>query len=240
MLAELNAEREKLANEREAIIRDRENADQEIVEKQRLSKQLSKIVSDLQHQLETLEQEKDLQTFEFYEFTYRFENAEGYKARINAIKERQKQLHRDKKDAVCKIEWTIGGNKKDGAKFIKNLLVLLLKSFNGECDAIISDVRYDNISKYQGKITKLYSTLNTLVSSHCCETTHELLTLRIEELVYEYQQKREADREEQRLVKEQMREEEKAQREAEKAHRQAGGTGKTVCVGFRKGSSGNV
>lgn len=233
-LVELNAERDELnkahqtamqqiASEREAIDRDRENANKEISDKQRLSKQLSKVVKDLQHQLETLEQEKDLQIFEFYEFTYRFENADGYKARINTIKERQKQLHKDKKDAICKTEWTVGGSKKDGAKFIKNLLTLLLKSFNGECDAIISDVRYDNIAKYRDKIQKLYTNLNTLVVSHGCEITHELLALRIEELelVYEYQQKREAEREEQRLIKEQMREEEKAQREAEKLQRQA-------------------
>lgn len=234
MRLELNTERERLskahetamqqvANELEAINRDRENANKEIADKQHLSKQLSKTVNDLQHQLEILEQEKDLQTFEFYEFTYRFENADGYKARIKTIKERQKQLYKDKKDAICKIEWTVGGSKKDGTKFIKNLLTLLLKSFNGECDAIISDVRYDNITKYRNQITKLYTNLNALVVSHGCEITQELLALRIEELelVYEYQQKREAEREEQRLIKEQMREEEKAQREADKLQREA-------------------
>jgi hypothetical protein len=47
---------------------------------------------------------------------------------------------RDKTAAVCSIEWRVNGSLVEGRKSTNHTLRLILRAFNGECDAAIAKV----------------------------------------------------------------------------------------------------
>lgn len=165
------------------------------------------------------DQADSLIIYGFYENKYEFENSEIYKNELLKIRTIQKEFINNGKAVYSKIKWSLGDSKKDGEKVTKNIIKLILMAFNGECDSIITDVKFSNITRYIEKIKKIRDSINKLVEYWGCEISQEYYELKISELklMYEYKEKLEREKEEQRLIKEQIKEEEKAIREAEKA-----------------------
>jgi len=165
----------------------------------------------------------DIVIYGFYDNKYSFESSEIYKSKLQSIREQQKILIKNEKAVLSKIQWTVRDSQKEGDKITKNVIKLILMAFNGESDSIIFDVKFNNINKYIEKIKKLRDTINKLVEYWGCEISDEYLNLKLAELelMYEYKEKIELEKEEQRMIKEQMREEEKAVREAERAKNKA-------------------
>ena len=180
-------------------------------------------INQLNQELKVLDEEANLQSFGFYKPRYDFASSERYQSALEEIRERQKRLIKDKKAAVGHIEWTVNGSRAEGRKQINQTLKLILRAFNGECDACIAKVKYNNIAVMEARIHKSCEALNNLVEVQQCEITQAYLNLKLQELylVHEYQEKVQAEKEEQRRIREQMREEEIAQRELEKARREA-------------------
>jgi hypothetical protein len=104
-----------------------------------------------------------------------------------------------------------------------DFIKLVLRAFNGECDAAVMKVKYNNIQTMERRIQKTYDSLNRISVSTHCEITSNFLKLKLEELylTHEYQEKKQDEKEEQRAIREQMREEEKALREIEKIKEEA-------------------
>ena len=44
--------------------------------------------------------------------------------------------------AISRTEWTVNGSVVEGRRQIKQTLKLLLRAFNGECDAAIAKVKH--------------------------------------------------------------------------------------------------
>lgn len=99
----------------------------------------------------------------------------------------------------------------------------MLRAFNGECDASIAKVKYNNIHVMEARINKAFEAINNLVGVQRCELTPGYLKLKLQELylVHEYQEKIQEEKEEQCRIREQMREEEIAIREMERAQSEA-------------------
>jgi uncharacterized phage infection (PIP) family protein YhgE len=106
---------------------------------------------------------------------------------------------------------------------INNFIKLLLRAFNGECDAAILQVKYNNVNKLDKRINTAFETLNKLAESNRCTITPNYLNLKLQELYikHEFQEKKQEEIEEQRRIKEQMREEERERREIEKVRKEA-------------------
>jgi hypothetical protein len=102
-------------------------------------------------------------------------------------------------------------------------LKLMLRAFNGESDALIAKVRYDNAKAYEQRLRKSWESINKLGLGFSCAISSQFLALKVHELhvTHEYQEKLQAEREEQRALREQMRDEERAQRELERVQRDA-------------------
>ncbi|MEB3309724.1 MAG: DUF4041 domain-containing protein [Snowella sp.] len=185
--------------------------------------ELSSKISRLREKLQGLEEREIVEAFGFYESKYYFQDAEEYKQRLDKIRAQQKQMIKEKKAAVCHTEWSVGGSAKEGKKMTDNFLKLVLRAFNGECDASVVKVKYNNIQTMENRIRKTYEDLNKLSQTTHCEITSRYLDLKIQELclTHEYQEKKYQEQEEQRIIREQMREEEKALRELEKARQDA-------------------
>lgn len=180
-------------------------------------------IAKLKEELDALSEQAHLQEFGFYEPHYQFADSDRYREALDRTRDQQKQLIKQKRAAVCHTQWEVGGSKREGSKMINQRLRLMLRAFNGECDAAISSVRYNNVGVMENRIVKARETINKLSETTHCEITEDFYQLKRQELLltYEYHEKRQAEKEEQRRIREEMREEERALKEMEKARRDA-------------------
>jgi DNA repair exonuclease SbcCD ATPase subunit len=185
--------------------------------------ELSTKILLLRKKLQGLEEQEFFESFGFYDSKYNFQESVIYKQRLDQIRAQQKQIIKDKKAAVCLTEWSVGGSVKEGKKMTDNFIKLVLRAFNGECDASVMKVKYNNVQTMENRVRKTYEDLNKLSQTTHCDITSSYLNLKLQELwlTHEYQEKKYQEQEEQRIIREQMREEEKALRELEKIQQDA-------------------
>ncbi len=95
----------------------------------------------------------------------------------------------------------------------------VLRALNGECEAAIANVSWNNAQRMEERIRKAFDDINKLGDVEHPQITDLYFMLKVEELrmTQEFEQKRYEEREEQRRIREQIREEELAQKEIEKA-----------------------
>jgi type II secretory pathway pseudopilin PulG len=169
-------------------------------------------------ELNLLDEEANLRAFGFYKPRYDFASSDKYEARLDQIRDRQKVMLKDKTAATCSVSWTVNGNAAEGRKQINQTLKLMLRGFNGECDASIAKVKYNNIQVMEGRIRKSFDDIIGLAAVQQCVISPIYLGLKLEELylAHEFKDRVQSEKEEQRRIREQMREEEAAQREIDK------------------------
>lgn len=100
-------------------------------------------------------------------------------------------------------------------KFLNAQIKQILRSFNAETDNVISNLTIKNIDTSRNKITKSFEALNKIYKIDGVKLYPELLELKLKKLnlTYEYQHRKELEREQQKSIKDQMVEEEKVRRE---------------------------
>jgi len=177
----------------------------------------------IQENIDLLSDEYNLLDFGYYKYKYNFERSEEYNEKLSDVKQELKDMIKDKVAATCDTDWQVQGSKSKGKTLTNNVLKLALRAFNGESDAAIAKVKYNNIKVMEARMIKSYESINKMVSYFNCEISYKYMKLKLEELylTHEYLSKVEEEKEEQRRIKEQMREEEKAQREFERAQLEA-------------------
>lgn len=180
-------------------------------------------VSSLQKDVEQLSLDAYVQDFGLYEPKYQFPDSPSYKQELDRIYDLEKEMIKADRAARCQTTWTVEGSQARGRKMVEQQLKLMLQAFNGESDALISKVRFDNAKRIEERIEKLFEKLNKLGAEKQCFITREFFELKLKELhlTHEYAEKKQQEAEEQRAIREQMREEEKAQRELERAQLEA-------------------
>jgi hypothetical protein len=240
IVSEAEAERSRIASELE---RTRVMHEESVANLQQLRevgmaelRELQANIARLHEEFRALDEEANLQSFGFYKPRYDFSSSQRYEVRLEEIRTQQKRMVSGKTAAVCSIEWTVNGSRSEGRKQISHTLRLILRAFNGECDAAIAKVKYNNIGVMQTRIRKAWEAINGLVSTQSCEITRGYFELKLDELalVHEYQEKVQEEKEEQRQIREQMREEEIALREMEKARQEAEREEKRYSEALRK------
>lgn len=181
------------------------------------------IFEKLQKEVALLEENIEDISFGIYKPHYDFDTSEDYKNKLKEIRVQQKALIKNKRAAVCSTDWVVEGSKRKGARMQNQYLKLVLRAFNGESDASIAKVTWNNAIRMEERIHKAYEVLNKLGQVMQISLTPKYLELKISELrlKFEAEQKKQEEKEEQRQIKEQMREEEKARREAERARKEA-------------------
>ena len=91
----------------------------------------------------------------------------------------------------------------------------ILRSFNNECEAAINKVKYNNIHSIEKRIIKSFEQLNKLNSSNRLSISEMYLDLKLSELylAYEYERKKQDEKEALREQREREREEKALQKE---------------------------
>lgn len=117
----------------------------------------------------------------------------------------------------------VGNSRKQGEIMTRRYINLTLRAFNGECDSLISKVRWNNVKRFEERIKKAFNAINKLGKSNNTFLTDKYLKLKLDELhlVYELAHKKYQEKEEAREIRAQQREEQRAQREFEKARKDA-------------------
>jgi hypothetical protein len=181
------------------------------------------VYTRLRKDVSLFESKLDLIEFGIYEPVYDFEKSEDYRDEQNRIIELQKSMIQGETAAICRTQWTIDGSQARGTASTKRYIKLALRAFNGECNALISKVKWNNINQVKERIRKAYETINKLGESQTVEISSKYLDLKLKEIIleHEYQVKKQNEKEAMRAIQEELREEEKARREFEQVQRQA-------------------
>lgn len=181
------------------------------------------IFDELNKGIALLEEKTEIHSYGLYEPHYSFVTSKEYQNKLDQLYEQQKECIKNENAIVCGTEWTVSGSKAEGRRMTKQYSKLMLRAFNGDCDACISKVKWNNAKTMEERMKKSFDNINKLGTTHNIYITNNYFDLRLQELwlSYELQEKLYQEKEEQRRIKEQIREEEKVQREIEQAKKEA-------------------
>ncbi|PZG38692.1 DUF4041 domain-containing protein [Listeria ivanovii] len=197
---------------RENIIKEAEN------KVLNLNNELSKMQekkNELQKDLVEIPNQIEMESFGFYKPKYDFASSLGYKEELEEIRLDQKQLVSEKDAILILREWAVDGSLSKGRTFTNRLSKSLVRAFNNECEAAINKVRYSNFLQIEKRINKSYTQLNKINETNMIEISPEFLDLKLQELTlaFEYEQKKQDEKEQLREQREKEREEKALQKE---------------------------
>lgn len=194
---------------------EKENLQQEIAE-------LKTIKQSLQMDIIELDDKVLFQDFGVYQPQYNFATLDEYKEKLNEIREQQKDMIKNQSAAICNTAWKVQGSEKAGKKMIAENIKQILRNFNIECDLCINKVKFSNYDNSKERILKAFELQNRLNETNDIHITDNYYRLKIKELdlAFEYQKKKEEEKEELRRKREEMREAEKVAREIEEKRKE--------------------
>lgn len=225
---EIICRRAKFEQEEQQLIRNNE----EIITKgQYLQQQYDeayKVYSNLKKSIELYSEQSEFLDFGIYSPIYSFNTEDEFKLKIEENHNKQKLLIKEKTAVLCDTQWRVIDERgywstAKGAAMINREVKLALRSFNGECDAIIAKVKWNNFEQSKKKIQDIFERLNKIQDFHQTHISEQYLDLKLEELTltYEYELFRYKKKEEERERREELREEQKAIRELERERERA-------------------
>ncbi|MCF2501671.1 DUF4041 domain-containing protein [Dyadobacter chenhuakuii] len=177
----------------------------------------------LKKDISLFELKLDLIEYGIYEPVYDFEKSDDYREAQKNIIEEQKYLIKYDRAAICEADWTIEGSASKGKVVINRFKKLMLRAFNGEGAALISKVKWNNVVQMKERLSTSFLDINKLGVGFKVSLSLEYFKLKEQELLleYEYQAKKQQEKENMRAIQDELREEEKARREFEQAQREA-------------------
>lgn len=214
---------EKLKSTIESRSKDLQTLCDQVKSKEAVLASLESNERDLSKKILVAEDAIELESFSLYVPKYDFVNSDIYKEKLDEIRVSQKSMIRSGTAAICEIQWTVDGSKAKGRKMSNDTIKLLLRSFNNECDMAVAAVRFNNFDRCEARIDKAFSTLNKLGQSNRIHLAQKYYALKLDELhlAYEYQCKKQEEKERLRALREQQREEAKLAKEIEAARKEA-------------------
>lgn len=172
-------------------------------------KEKRKELFKLEEELNTVHKQHDI----MQTFVNNFDEdvtSQDLKNRLGMLTLNEKEMFKDGDAAVYY-------GYEDKKKIVNAQLKQILRSFNTECDYMLSNVTAKNYESYHSRIIRAYETLNKIYSVDSVEITKPYLEKKLEKLnlIYQYQIKVQQEKELQREIKEQIKEEERVKREIE-------------------------
>ncbi len=183
----------------------------------RLIAEKNSTISRLDNDIIRLEEEVLLQEFGLYTPIYNFANLTEYKERLQSCRYQQKQMILSGTAATCNTQWAVDGSLSKGQKMTKDNIKQALLIFNTECENAISKVTFSNFDSMKKRIDRAFEKINKLNVVNQVTLSTDYLQLKHTEisLAYEYERKKQEEKEyirEQRAIE---KENAKVQRELE-------------------------
>ncbi len=188
-----------------------------IIQKNNELKRLNEEINQAKSQLVVMNDAILFQDFALYEPRYDFCNSDEYKEKLQNIRNQQKQLIKDGYAVSGDKTWTVNGSLSQGNKMVADMQKLLLRAFNSECDEVINKVKYNNVEASEKKIRTSCDAISKLGKMMHIVITAPYFDLKIQELylAFEYQQKKQEEKEALKEARAEMREAAKLQKEIE-------------------------
>ena len=188
-----------------------------IQNQQNLFNQLENDITNKRKQLIVMDEDILVQEFGLYKPKYDFENSDMYKEELKSIRDRQKLFIKNGTATTGNMNWTVNNSKAKGNKMVKDMQKLLLRAFNSECDELVSKVKYNNFDSCKKRIETSCNTISKLGDMMSISINTAYLKLKIDELhlAFEYQQKKQEEKEALKEARAEMREAAKLQKEIE-------------------------
>lgn len=177
----------------------------------------------LSNQIIVAEDIVEMESFALYKPKWKFATADEYKDKLKEIIDQQKQMIKDGTAAYADRIWNMNGSVAQGQKMTKNIVKLCLRSFNNECDAAVSSVKFSNYDRCEERIYKSAEAISKLASILTVEINDRYVDLKIKQLqlAHEYETKRQEEKEQLKELRAQQREEAQARKEMEQARQTA-------------------
>ena len=193
---------------------------QPVINKKHLKGELAELEAEIQEKRELLNAfNKEINLIEcgLYQPTFEFANSDLYKDELIRLREKQKQCVANDTAAYGDTDWKVNGSAAKGRTMVNNYKKLLLRSFNVECDDIVSNVKISNVSRSIDRILKVSEQVSKLGNTMGIGISPKYIQLKIDEvkLALDYQQKKQEEKERIKELKAQEREEAKILKEIE-------------------------
>lgn len=190
------------------------------IKKEKLEKENSRLASSIENLKKEaifFEDSITFQDFGLYTPRYNFVTAEEYKLKLDKIRAEQKEMIKTDTAITGAKNWTVDGSKSKGNKMIKDMKKLFLRAFNSDCEDVITKVKYNNYEMSLKKIHQSAESIEKLGKMMSLYITSKYINLKIDELhlAFEYQQKKQEEKEAQKAARAELREAAKLQKEIE-------------------------
>src|SRR5438094_3781311 len=162
--SEIKLARQKLEQEKQVEQLSLAKAEQRRAELDAENKEAFDKCKKLKNEISALEENLEDISFGFYKPHFSFQTSEDYKAALEKVRNEERKMIRDKRAVICPVRWTVSNSAADGKRMVNQYMKLMLRAFNGESDAAVANVSWNNISKMQERLRKAFDLLNDLGS----------------------------------------------------------------------------
>ena len=188
------------------------------IKKEKLEKECGKLeskVAQLKKDAIFFEDALIFQDYGLYTPRYDFVSAEEYKLNLDKIRTIQKEMIKNDKAISGAKNWTVDGSKSKGSKMIADMKKLFLRAFNSDCEDVITKVKYSNYEMSVKKIRQSAESIEKLGKTMGLVITASYINSKIDELhlAFEYQLKKQEEKEAQKEARAELREAAKLQKE---------------------------
>lgn len=176
----------------------------------------------LQDQIAVYDERLALAELGVYEPHFEFRDSEEFKREIQRVRERQKDMIRDKTATFSPRDWTVDGSVAKGRAMMNRQVRLTMRAFNNECEAAIANVRWNNVNAMEKRILAAEKAINRENESMGLTIDHEYVDLKLKELflTHEWRERQKIEKDERSELARVEREEKKLQADAERAERE--------------------
>jgi Domain of unknown function (DUF4041) len=138
-------------------------------------------------ELTTLEQSSEALAIGLYPPSFPRACPDDYKRRLREARAQQRAMVHGDRAVTYGETWTLGGSRVEGARMQRQYARLLLRAFNGECEAAIATVRWNNLARMAERLTQAFGAINRLGAAMQLQLTAGYRDCKLDELRLEYE-----------------------------------------------------
>lgn len=183
--------------------------------------QLNEQIAEKRSQLNSLDDQLTFESFGLYTPRFNFVKSEEYLIRLEETRREQKNMISNNTAVLGSTVWTVNGSITQGNKIVKDIQKLVLRAFNGECDELVSKIKYNNFEASLKRINSSCDAISKLGASMNISISYSYRQAKINELTlaFEYAQKKQQEKEAEKDARAILREEARLQKEIEDERR---------------------
>ena len=231
-LKKCTAKREEIETRFSSVLDVEKETEKARLEQDRIENQIDELRSSyrdkkgvydkLAHEVAIFDEKLAMAELGVYSPHFEFEDSETFKSHIEQVRAEQKTKVSAKTALIAGTPWEVGGSKREGKKMTNRAVKLSLRAFNNECEAAISNIRWNNANAMEKRIQRAFEQINKLNESMDIKITDGYFELKLKELwlTHEYREKQKEERDHRAEMSRLKREEERLLRDAANAEKE--------------------